>query len=50
MATLPIRAPIILPLAGFGRVILFFTAFFEVIADAQRDASAPHKRYPFAEW
>lgn len=50
MTTLPVRAPIVLPLAGFGRVILFFTAFFDVIADAQRDAAAAHKRFPFAEW
>ena len=50
MATLPIRAPIVMPLVGFGRVVLFFSAFFGVIADAQRDASAAHKRYPFAEW
>ncbi len=50
MATLRVRAPIVMPLVGFGRVVLFFSAIFEVIVDAQRDASAAHKRYPFAEW
>lgn len=50
MTTLPVRAPILPTLAGFGRVVVFFATFFEVIADAQRQASAAHKRYPFAEW
>jgi hypothetical protein len=38
------------PRAGFGRVIFLIVTFFEVIAEAQRDAAAAHKRYPFAEW
>ena len=50
MIALPVRAPNFLPVAGFGRVMVFLTAFFEVIADAQRDAAAAHQRYPFAEW
>jgi hypothetical protein len=50
MITLPVRAPLLLPHAGFGRVIFFVVTFFEVIADAQRDAAAAHERYPFAEW
>jgi len=50
MTALPVRAPNFPPVAGFGRVMFFLTAFFEVIADAQRDAAAAHHRYPFAEW
>lgn len=50
MTTLPVRAPTFPPFAGFGRVMVFLTAFFEIIADAQREAAAAHKRYPFAEW
>jgi len=50
MTTLPVRALILPQLVGFGRVISFFTVLFEVIADAQRDAAAAHKRFPFAEW
>ena len=50
MTTLPIRAPIVPALAGFGRVISFVAIFFEVVADAQRAAEAAHERYPFAEW
>ena len=47
MTALPVRAPVPVSFAGFGR---FLTTFFEVIADAQREAAAAHKRYPFAEW
>ncbi|HEV8467361.1 MAG TPA: hypothetical protein VGQ63_20425 [Pseudolabrys sp.] len=50
MATLPIRAPIVPALAGFGRVISFIVIFFKVVADAQRQAEAAHARYPFAGW
>jgi len=50
MTALPVRAPNFLPVPGFGRAMVFLTAFFEVIADAQREAAAAHKRYPFAEW
>ena len=50
MTALPVRAPIPLSFTGFGRVIAFIVIFFEVIADAQRQAAAAHKRYPFAEW
>ena len=49
MTTLPIRAPIDLPFAGFARVIFFCKALIEVFAEAQQQASAAHKRYPFAE-
>jgi hypothetical protein len=50
MTTLSVRAPILPSLVGFGRVFVFLKMFFEVIADAQLQASAAHKRYPFAEW
>jgi hypothetical protein len=50
MTTLPIRAPMVLSLNGFARVISFITILVDVFADAQRDASAAHKKYPFAEW
>ncbi|MGB2659066.1 MAG: hypothetical protein WBC84_12590 [Pseudolabrys sp.] len=50
MTALPVRAPVPLSFVGFGRVIFLITTFFEVIVDAQRQAAAAHKRYPFAEW
>ena len=50
MTTLPVRAPAFPPYAGLSRVIFFIVTFFEVIADARRDAAAAHKRYPFADW
>jgi hypothetical protein len=50
MATLPLHAPIVPALAGFARVISWIVIFFEVVADAQRQAAAAHERYPFAEW
>lgn len=50
MTMLFVRAPFLPPRAGFGGVIFFIVTFFEVIAEAQRDAAAAHKRYPFAEW
>jgi hypothetical protein len=50
MTALPLRASVFPPFAGFGRVMVFLTTLFEVIADAQREAAAAHKRYPFAEW
>ena len=50
MTTLPIRAPMVPSLRGFARVISFVTMLVDVFADAQLDASAAHKKYPFAEW
>ena len=50
MTTLPIHAPMLPSLSGFTRVILFVTMLIDVFADAQRDAAAAHKKYPFAEW
>jgi hypothetical protein len=50
MTTLPIRAPMVPALSGFARVISFVRVLLDVFADAQRDASAAHKKYPFSEW
>ena len=50
MTTLPIRAPIVSPLAGLARVISYFSIAIEVFAEAQQQAAQAHKRFPFAEW
>ncbi|HTM74802.1 MAG TPA: hypothetical protein VL198_16375 [Pseudolabrys sp.] len=51
MTTLPIRAPIVPPLAGLARVIsYYFNIAIEVFAEAQQQAAEAHKRFPFAEW
>ena len=50
MTTLPIRAPIVPPLAGLARVISYFNIAIEVFAEAQQQAADAHKRFPFAEW
>jgi len=50
MPTLQAHARIIPPIAGFGRFAAFLKTLFEVLVDAQRQAAAAQKRYPFAEW
>ena len=50
MATLPIRASIVPPLAGLARVISYFNIAIEVFDEAQQQAAQAHKRFPFAEW
>src|SRR5207344_1801835 len=50
MTTLPIRAPIVPPFAGLARVISYFNSAIEAFAEAQQQAAAAHKRFPFAEW
>ena len=50
MTTLPIRASIFPSLPRFTRMISFVTTLIDVFADAQRDASAAHRKYPFGEW
>jgi hypothetical protein len=50
MTTLPIRAPIVPPLAGLARVISYFNIAIEIFAEARQQAAAAHKRYPFADW
>jgi hypothetical protein len=50
MSTLPIRAPLTSPFAGFARVLLFFGTIIAVFSEAQQQAAAAHKRFPFADW
>jgi hypothetical protein len=50
MTTLPIRAPIVLPLAGLARVISYFDIALDVFAEAQQQAAEAHRRFPFAAW
>jgi len=50
MSTFQVRAPEMSPLGGFARVISFFMTFAEAFLDAQREAAAAQKRYPFAAW
>jgi hypothetical protein len=50
MTTLPIRAPIVPPLAGLARVISYLDIAIEVFAEAQQQAEQAHKRFPFAAW
>jgi hypothetical protein len=50
MSTFQVHAPVMPPLGGFARVISFFKTFAEVFLDAQRDAAAAHKRYPYTDW
>jgi hypothetical protein len=50
MSTLQVHTRLVPPVAGFARVIFLFKTLFEVLVDAQREAAAAHKRYPFAEW
>ncbi|MGE5164838.1 MAG: hypothetical protein ACM3IH_12560 [Sphingobacteriales bacterium] len=44
MTTLPIRAPLVPPLAGLARVISYFQIAIEVLMEAQQQAAAAHKR------
>jgi hypothetical protein len=54
MSTLPLRAPRLpAPLAGFGgwrRVLAAITTALDILSEAQRQAAAAHRRYPFANW
>jgi hypothetical protein len=50
MSTLQAHARMISPVAAFGRFAHFLKTLFEVLVDAQRQAAAAQKRYPFAEW
>jgi hypothetical protein len=50
MTTLPIRAPIVPSLAGLARVFSYFSIAIEVFTEAQQQATAAHKRFPFADW
>ena len=51
MSTLPIRAPHVASgFPGFARVIAALATFLDVLVEAQQQAIAAHKRYPFADW
>ena len=50
MSTLQAHTRMIPPIAGFGRFASFLKMLFDVLVDAQRQAAAAQKRYPFAEW
>ena len=47
MSTFQVHAPVMPPVGGFARVISFFKTFAEVFLDAQCEAAAADKRYPF---
>lgn len=53
MSTLPIQAPYVPHFSvrtGFNRVVTAVVTVLDVIAEAQRQAEAAHKRFPFADW
>jgi hypothetical protein len=50
MSTFQVHASVIPPPGGFARVVSFFKTRAEIFLDAQREAAAAHKRYPFAIW
>ena len=50
MSTLHIHKPTVSAYAGFAHVFFLLKVLLEAFADAQREAGAAHKRYPFAEW
>jgi hypothetical protein len=50
MSTLPLRIPRVpQPFAVFARVFAVAAAVIEVFAEAQEQASAAHRRYPFVD-
>jgi hypothetical protein len=54
MTTLPLRAPQISDVTHdwlvFARVILFFSAVLDVLAEARKLSLAAQQAYPRAEW
>jgi hypothetical protein len=52
MSTLPIRAPFTptWSFPVFGRLITVMTTILDVFVEAQEQARAAHKRFPFAAW
>lgn len=52
MSTLPLQAPHaqIWPVASFGRVLAVVVTLLDVFTEAQQQARAAHKNYPFADW
>jgi hypothetical protein len=49
MSTLPLRVPHVPPFNGLARVASFIGTLFEVFAEAQQQAIAAHRRYPFID-
>lgn len=51
MSTLPLRAPHVpSPLPAFARAFSFVLTVIAVFNEAQSQARAAHKKYPFADW
>ena len=38
------------PLAVFGRFVSAIAAFMDVFAEAQKQASEAHRKFPFGDW
>jgi hypothetical protein len=38
------------PLAVFGRIASTFSAFIDVYAEAQKQATEAHRKFPFGDW
>jgi hypothetical protein len=38
------------PIAGFARIISVIATVIDIFAEAQQQAIAAHKRYPFVDW
>jgi hypothetical protein len=52
MSTFPLRALRVpaLPATGFSRAVAAMLVMIDVFAEAQEQARAAHKQYPFADW
>ena len=50
MSTLPLRATHVPAFPAFARLAAAVLTAIDVFAEAQRQARAAHKRYPFADW
>ena len=53
MSTLPLQArPMaqVWPTASFGRLVSAVLTLLDVFTEAQQQARAAHRRFPFADW
>jgi hypothetical protein len=50
MSTLLLRAAHMPVFPAFARAVSFMMTVVEVFSEAQSQARAAHKRYPFADW
>jgi hypothetical protein len=50
MSTLRIREPAMPPPVGFAHFFSLLKTLLEAFVDAQGEAAAARRRYPFAEW